>query len=152
MERVQKKGGLCGCRAQDHLRAEMEQRLLGAGGLWGTVLEVVMAVGAEAGKGTHILHKVHLAILVGVQKTHELIVVTLPKLRLLGEGMRLRVGGRWKRAKHLTHTHTASLLQLLDDPIPTHSPSESQSQPTGPDNSPSPILLLSHLLRARHGS
>lgn len=76
---------MCGGHAQDHLRAEVEQRLLGAGGLRGTVFEVVMAVGAEAGKGAHILHKVHLAILVGVQKTHEFIVVTLPQLRLWGE-------------------------------------------------------------------
>lgn len=60
----------------------LEQRLLGAGGLWGTVLEVVVAVGAEAGERAHVFHKVHLTVLVGVQNTHEFIVVTLPELRL----------------------------------------------------------------------
>ena len=91
-----------------------EQRLLGAGRLRGTVLEVVVAVGAEAGKGTHILCKIHLAILVGVQNAHEFIVVTLPELRLWwGLG---GVEGSL-RAGRLTHTLLPSPLLLRD---PTH--------------------------------
>ena len=56
-------------------------------GVQGAVLEVLMALGAEAGKQARVLHKVHLAFLDGVQDTHELIVVTLPKLCLCRAGM-----------------------------------------------------------------
>lgn len=59
-----------------------DQRLLGAGGLRGAVLEVLVAVETEAGKRAHVLAEVHLTVLVGIQKGHELIVVTLPELTL----------------------------------------------------------------------
>lgn len=62
--------------------APLDQRLLGARGLRGAVFEVLVAVETKAGKGTHVLPKVHLAVLVGIQNTHEFIVVTLPELTL----------------------------------------------------------------------
>lgn len=60
----------------------LDQRLLGARGLRGAVFEVLVAVETEAGKRAHVLPKVHLAVLVGIQNTHEFIVVTLPELTL----------------------------------------------------------------------
>ena len=45
-----------------------------------------MAVDTEAGEQAHVLHKIHLAILVGVQDADELLVVTLPERRLCGVG------------------------------------------------------------------
>lgn len=59
-----------------------DQRLLRTGGLWGTLFEVLVAVETEAGERVHILLEVHLAVLVGVQKTHEFVVVALPELTL----------------------------------------------------------------------
>lgn len=61
--------------------------ITGSNGAQGAVLEVLTAAGPGAGKQARVLHKVHLAILAGVQDTHELIVVTLPKLCLCRAGM-----------------------------------------------------------------
>lgn len=90
---ARERGWGCGPRAQGHPRAGTEQRLRGAGGLRGTVLEVVVAVGAQAGERAHVLQKVHLAVPVGVQEAHELLVVALPGLGLQGAEARSRGAG-----------------------------------------------------------
>ena len=75
-----------------------------------------MAADAEAGEQAHVLHKIHLAILVGVQGTGELLVVTLPERRLCGVGR----GGMRRQAEEGRAAWCSHPSPLPSTPPPRH--------------------------------